>query len=201
MYSHHLTSTKPNRFFKSFLFWQPRFDFLKWLESSKTGSYLMIFFNYTIWFFFIFVSFLLVSKNANTFWILFIITIIAELIERFIKNKIYWRRPMFVRKDEVPKGLVKNWYETGSFPSGHTIKATYFFLFLIQNQVFSPTVFLIIVIPLLLFRVLVGFHYPIDMLGGILIGFILWLLIKDLIFPNFMVNIIKNIFDYIHLVF
>jgi len=188
-------------FRKTILFWQPRFDFLKWLESSKPGKYLMVLFNYSIWFFFIFISFLLVSKNANTFWLLFTITIVAEFVERFIKSNVYWRRPMFVKKDQVPKGLVKSWYETGSFPSGHTIKATYFFLFLIQNHIFSPTIFLIVVIPLLLFRVLVGFHYPIDILGGLLIGFILWFFVKDIIFPDILINFIKNIFDYINLIF
>ncbi|MEI8067377.1 MAG: phosphatase PAP2 family protein [Candidatus Shapirobacteria bacterium] len=186
---------------KTFLFWQPRFDFLKWLESTKAGQYVMIFLNYIIWFFFIFISFILVHKNSNIFWSLLVITVIAELIERYIKTNFFWCRPMFIKKDEVPKGLVKSWYKTGSFPSGHTMKSAYFLLFLIQNQVFSPTVFLIIVVPLLFFRVLVGFHYPIDILGGILIGFILWFFIKDIVFPDFMVNSIKVIFDYIYSIF
>jgi len=78
----------------------------------------------------------------------------------------------------VPAGLVESWYETGSFPSGHTIKATYFFLFTLQYAVISPTIFLAVVIPLLTFRILVGFHYPVDMFGGAFIGFLLWFLVK-----------------------
>lgn len=138
----------------------------------------MIFLNYFIWIFFIFVSFLLVFKDINIFWQLFVCTLFGEIIEKYGKSHALWKRPFFARHDHVPTGLVESWYETGSFPSGHTLKATYFFLFTLQYGVISPVIFLGIVIPLLLFRVLVGFHYPIDMFGGAIFGFLLWFLVK-----------------------
>lgn len=138
----------------------------------------MIFLNYFIWIFFVFISFLLVFHDFNIFWQLLFCTFFGEFIEKYGKSHALWKRPFFARHSHVPTGLVESWYETGSFPSGHTLKATYFFLFVLQYGVFSPYVFLAIVIPLLTFRVLVGFHYPIDMLGGAFVGFLLWFIVK-----------------------
>ena len=160
---------------KSFLFWQPQTDYLRLLSASKIGRYLLIFLNYAIWLFFFYLSYLLIKNDFAIFWRLFFATLLAELIERFIKKKIFWRRPMFLRHDQTPPGLVDKWYRSGAFPSGHTIKAAFFFLFLLQFPVFPLNLFLIISLSLLFFRVLVGFHYPIDLLGGVLIGFLIWL--------------------------
>lgn len=160
------------------LFWQPSFDLLKIINKFRYSTQLMIFLNYFIWVFFVFISFLLVFKNFNIFWQLFVCTLFGEIIEKYGKSHALWKRPFFTRHTHVPTGLVESWYKTGSFPSGHTLKATYFFLYVLQYQVFSPYIFLAIVIPLLTFRVLVGFHYPLDMLGGAFIGFFLWFFVK-----------------------
>lgn len=182
---------------KKFLFWQPQKDWLRWLEKKSLGKKILIFLNYIIWIFFFYISFLLVKNNPNTFWQILIATIIAEVFERFLKSKVYWRRPLFNRKDKTPIGLVNRWYETGSFPSGHTVKAVYFFLFIIQYQVFSVPAFISIVTPLLFFRVIVGFHYPIDLLGGAISGFLIWLLSKWIVFPSDLNNFIQTIFNFV----
>jgi membrane-associated phospholipid phosphatase len=179
------------------LFWQPRPDFLKLLESSQLGKLLLIVFNYAIWIFFLYLSVLLVGYDPNIFWQLLVATILAEVIERLIKKKIYWRRPMFVRHDATPVGLVDKWYQSGAFPSGHTIKATFFFLFLMLYPVFDYRLYLIVVFPLIFFRVLVGFHYPIDILGGILIGFLMWLSSFKVIAPSIVSQFIKTIYDFV----
>lgn len=168
---------------KSILFWQPQRDYLRFLSSLRLGRILLIFLNYAIWLFFLYLSFLLIRSNFNIFWQLFFATFLAELAERVIKKKVFWRRPMFLRHDQTPVGLIDHWYRSGAFPSGHTIKATFFFLFLLQNPVFPLSLFLIISLSLLFFRVLVGFHYPIDILGGILIGLLVWLPTHLVYFP------------------
>lgn len=160
------------------LFWQPQFDLLKIINKFRHHTAILIFLNYFIWLFFVFISFLLVFKDINIFWQLLFATFFGELIEKYGKSHTLWKRPFFKHHSHVPAGLVESWYETGSFPSGHTLKATYFFLFVLEYGVFSPYLFLSIVIPLLIFRVLVGFHYPIDMLGGAIFGFLLWFLVK-----------------------
>ncbi|MEK7527433.1 MAG: phosphatase PAP2 family protein [Patescibacteria group bacterium] len=179
------------------LFWRPQTDFLKLLESSQFGKILLIIFNYAIWFLFLYLSILLVGYNPNIFWQLLVATVLAEIVEKLIKKKVYWRRPMFVRHDATPVGLVDRWYQSGAFPSGHTIKATFFFLFLLLYPVFNIQLYFLIVLPLLFFRVLVGFHYPIDVFGGILIGILMWLSSFRIIAPLFAQNFIKIVYDFV----
>jgi membrane-associated phospholipid phosphatase len=58
---------------------------------------------------------------------------------------------------------------------------------------------LIIITPLVLARILLGLHYPIDILGGIIIGIIIGFLIKQVHFPQFMIDFITPIFNFIFL--
>jgi membrane-associated phospholipid phosphatase len=181
----------------NFLFWQPKTDYLCWFQKNVLGKKILIFLNYIIWVFFFYLSYLLIKSETNVFYQILFATIFAEIIERFLKNKIFWRRPMFDRKEKTPFGLVDSWYKTGSFPSGHTIKAVFFLLFILQYGVFSPILFVLLVIPLLIFRIFIGFHYPIDMFGGIIIGFFAWLLSAFIIFPQALTNLVKIIFNFI----
>jgi membrane-associated phospholipid phosphatase len=175
------------------LFWQPQTDYLRRMSSSKFGRISLIVLNYAIWVFFFYLSYLLIKNNFLTFWQLLFATILAETIERLVKKKIFWRRPMFLRHDVTPPGLVDKWYRSGAFPSGHTIKATFFLLFIIQYPIFSIPMFLVICLSLLFFRVFIGFHYPIDVLGGIIIGILIWL-ICHLINLNIFSTLISNQF-------
>ena len=185
---------------KSVLFWQSRTDYLRLLSNAKFGRPILIFLNYAIWFFFFYLSYLLIKTDFVIFWRLFFATLLAEIIERLIKKKIFWRRPMFLHHDQTPSGLVDKWYRSGAFPSGHTIKAAFFFFFLIQYPVFSLPLFLVISISLLFFRVLVGFHYPIDLLGGFIIGFIIWLPCHLINLNTFIDPFLKFIFNTIFLI-
>jgi len=182
---------------KSILFWQPTTDYLRWFQENILGKKILIILNYIIWLFFFYLSYLLIKNNSNVFWQILFATIIAEVVERFVKSKVSWRRPMFEHKDKTPVGLVDSWYKTGSFPSGHTIKAIYFLLFILQYGVFSPLIFAVVVVPLLTFRIIVGFHYPIDMLGGIIIGILVWLFSAWIVLPLFLTQIVKNIFNFV----
>lgn len=180
-----------------FLFWQPSKDYLKIFDHSAFGEVVLIVLNYSIWVFFFFISYLLIRHDINFFGRLFLATLLAELIERYLKKKKIWIRPMFNRRSTAPIGLVNAWYYSGSFPSGHTMKMIYFLLFIITTQVFSVPLFLAITIPLLTFRVIAGFHYPIDMIGGVIFGIILWFISKGIIFPEFLNNFIQIIFNFI----
>lgn len=187
-------------FTKNILFWQPRIDFLKKLVSFRFGRILLIFLNYLIWIFFIYISYLLLRYDFKIFWQLFFATLLAESIERLVKKKVFWRRPMFIRHDQTPSGLVDKWYQSGAFPSGHTIKTLFFLLFIIQYPVFSVPLFLGIVTPLLSFRVLVGFHYPADILGGALIGIIIWFFCHSIYLNTFLTPYLQSIFNTIFLI-
>jgi len=180
-----------------FLFWQPKTDYLKSLAKSKFKLSLLVVLNYLIWIFLFYISYLLARHSTLIIGKIFIITLLSEVIEKILKKRIYWRRPLFVRHDKTPPGLIDSWYKTGSFPSGHTIKATYFLMLILQYQVFNPFIYLLIVLPLLTFRVIVGFHYPVDMLGGGIIGVVLYLLATPLSLPTFVNSIVDKLFKII----
>lgn len=180
-----------------FLFWQPKKDYLKLFDHSVFGEIGLIICNYSIWVFFFIVSYFLIRYDINFFGRLFCITLVAEIIERYLKKQKIWIRPMFKHRSVAPMGLVNSWYYSGSFPSGHTMKMVYFLLFVVSTQVISVPLFLTITIPLLTFRVLAGFHYPIDIIGGAFIGFILWFFSKGIIFPDLLNNFIQPIFNFI----
>lgn len=187
-----LTPSNKNPFF-----WQPKTDYLKKVLTHEYGNMLMVLFNYSIWYYLLFVYFLIVSKSINAFWQVLIATIIGEFIEKFGKEHKLWRRPLYKRRDDPPPGLVERWYKTGSFPSGHTIKSAFFFLFCLQYRAINPFIYLFITFPLILFRVLVGFHYPIDIIGGAFIGGLLWYLVHLLTAPTILNNFISFIFNYV----
>jgi len=178
------------------LFWYTKTNYLHFFASLKNGIYLVLM-NYAIWFFLAFVSYLLITKDANIFWQLLIATIIGEIIEKSGKKNPIWRRPLYYYNKKVPCGLVESWYNTGSFPSGHTVKATFFFLFILQHGVMNPIFYLFVTIPLLIFRIFVGFHYPVDIIGGVIIGWLIWFFSQSITVPQFLNNLIASIVKFL----
>jgi undecaprenyl-diphosphatase len=188
-------------YIREILFWQPKKDWFKSTLELKNGRKFLIILNYIIWIFLFYISYLLIRQNANIFWQLLIATVISEIIEKTFKTKSFWKRPLYQNNNTLPCGFLKSWYQKGSFPSGHAMKAAFFMIFIIQYPVLvGPVEFLLIVIPLISARIILGLHYPIDILGGIVMGVILWFLVKDITFPDVMVNSFKTIFDLVFLI-
>ncbi len=189
-----------NRNLKNILFWQPKNDLFRKISGIKYGNYILVFLNYIIWVYFFYVSFKLVSQETNIFWQLLVSTILSEIIEKYLKVQSFWKRPVHDRNNIIPNGLLKSWYHKGSFPSGHTIKTIFFLLFVLQYQVLSPIQFLIVTLPLLFFRLVIGFHYPIDIFGGALIGCLIWLFTNQIVAPDSLNEMIRVIFNTIFLI-
>jgi membrane-associated phospholipid phosphatase len=188
---------KTDKIFINPFFWQPKFDLLRLLNKNQIGRTSVIILNYFIWFFLFYISFLLIKNQTNIFWQLLLATMIGETIEKYGKTHALWRRPLYMKNDTTPIGLVDRWYKTGSFPSGHTIKAVYFFMFILQYNVIDPVIYLLVVIPLLIFRIIIGFHYPVDMVGGAVIGLVLWLLTHQIIAPVQITEFVRVIFNFV----
>lgn len=185
---------------QDFFFWQPKKDYLRWLLSSSSGHRLILFFNYALWPFLFFICWIHIYHNANIFWQILTSIIITEVIERIAKHSFFWKRPLYVRCDQLPSGLVKKWYVGGSFPSGHMVRASYFFLLILQYGIFSPLAFIFYTVPLMFFRIIIGFHYPIDLIGGAIIGFLVWFFTHGLVFPPSLIFLIRSIFDIVFFV-
>jgi len=182
------------------LFWQPSRNFFSHFASTASVRRLLLVSNYIIWLFFFYLSFLLVKVNPNNFWQIFLAVLTSEIIEKYLKIKCLWRRPLCLQINQLPRGFLRSWYQNGSFPSGHTIKAAFFLLFILQYGVFSPWLFLFFTAPLLIFRILTGFHYPADVFGGTIFGIIIWFVVKGLQFPPFLLNFTRIIFNTIFLI-
>jgi membrane-associated phospholipid phosphatase len=143
-----------------------------------------------------YVSYLLIKSDKNLFWQLLFATILSEIIEKFLKRKSYWPRPFHLRSHKVPHGLFKSWYQIGSFPSGHAMKVTFFLLLLIQNPIsITPVQFLLVTVPLVFLRVILGFHYIIDIIGGIFFGILIWLSVRHIVLPPSLTQFISTIFN------
>lgn len=181
-----------------FLFWQPKIDWFKKISQKKYGNFYLVFFNYILWVFLFYVSYRLIKQNTNLFWQLLLATILSEIIEKFLKKQILWSRPLHLRDNCIPKGMIKSCYQHGSFPSGHSIKIAFFFIFLLQNPNCFPLIpYIIVTLILASSRVILGLHYFIDLIGGFIIGSIIGLLIGQVSFPSFLINFIKPIFNFI----
>jgi len=182
---------------KNILFWQPKKDYLRFLINYSFGHQLILIINYSLWPFLFLVCYILIKTDFNVFWQIATATILTEIFEKISKKSFFWKRPLYAKKDSLPTGLHKAWYTGGSFPSGHCTRAIYFLLLITQYGHFSPILYIAFILPLLVFRVIIGFHYPIDMLGGVVVGFVAWLATHNLVFPDILVNLIKNIFTWL----
>ncbi len=186
--------------FKSLFFWQPKKDYLRILLANPFGHRLILFLNYALWPFLFFICWIHIFEDANIFWQILTSIIFTEIIERIAKHSFFWKRPLYERRDHLPTGLVKRWYIGGSFPSGHMVRVAYFLFLVLQYSIFNPFLFLVYTLPLMIFRVLVGFHYPIDLLGGIFIGFLAWFFTHTLVFPDHLNFLIRSVFDIVFFV-
>lgn len=158
----------------NFLFWQPtdltKFPFSSYLFAPPS----IYFFNYLIWVAIISFGFFLFRKNPRKALLFFLLLLFGEILESILKKFSPWPRPL-PPNFSLPSLIIKANYQGGSFPSGHALKSGLLLSFLYQESVSKP-IFLTLAFFLLFslfFRVIIGFHYPIDIFGGFIFGLFL----------------------------
>lgn len=149
---------------KNFLFWQP--------ENFSFNSLVFFFSHWFLWLIIFGLTLFWLLKNKlrqlKLFWLLIIF---SELLEITIKHFSPWQRPFYQNGVQPPEWIVD--YSRGSFPSGHAIRSAIVLSFLWQENKALLWPLLPGIILVNLGRVLFGLHYPIDILAGLVLGYLL----------------------------
>jgi len=149
---------------KQFLFWQP----------ASFGFNLILFFfsQWFLWLVIFSLSFYWLIKRSfkqlGWFWFFLIV---SEILETVIKHFSPWPRP-FYQKGVTPPEWISH-YSYGSFPSGHAIRSAIVLWFLWRENKRWFWLLLPGIILVNLGRILFSLHYPIDILGGLVLGYLL----------------------------
>lgn len=152
------------------------FYFFYNLSNNSFFSYLALLFSYRLIYLVIFliIVWALFKKGEKVkFFFMFTLTgIISWLFAHSLKLIFHTQRPF------VDNALTPLFYEPGfSFPSEHVavIMAFSFVVYSLNKKL--GIVFIIFSILIGISRMIIGVHYPIDVIGGIIVGYITALLI------------------------
>ena len=159
--------------FKKLLFWQPAKNFSK----NTLGRFLFFFFEWIVLASAIFLSgWFLLTNNYSQLILFWKMLIISEVIHSGGKLLSPWKRPFYKNGVKIPRRRIA--YSKGSFPSGHGLRVVILVYFLARESqvlfwIFAPSLILSV-----FSRVAFFLHYPIDIMGGALLGYLLVRFIK-----------------------
>lgn len=115
------------------------------------------------------------NRKMYNFSLLFLSGLSSWIMASALKNILQLNRP-FVNLDILP--LYK---ETGfSFPSEHMVVFTAIAVSMFLINKTAGYIFLIIAILIGLSRIILGVHYPVDIMGGFVVGLIVSLIFKEI---------------------
>jgi undecaprenyl-diphosphatase len=110
-------------------------------------------------------------KKIYPFLFLLVATPILAYFLKIIVNLVYFRPRPFVVLSDVHQLIFKSPFEA-SFPSGHTVIAfALAFAVFYKNKIWG-SVFLVLALAVGLGRIFAGVHYPLDIVGGIIVAFL-----------------------------
>ena len=148
-----------------------------WAWLDYTGMFFAKYFEYFLWF----VLFLFLVVNLKKYWKMILEAFIAAVFTRFILTEAIrwlWFRPRpFVSLNFIP--LINKSAAEASFPSGHAS-----FYFALSTIVYyynkkAGVLFYIATFLIVISRIFVGIHWPLDILAGAVIGVLMgWILNK-----------------------
>lgn len=150
---------------------QNLFNFFYSLSQNDFLAHLSLYFSYALTYLSIFLIMVwsLVTKKRKMydFSLLVFTGISSWLVARFLKLLFQIQRP-FIQDNIVPL-----FHETGySFPSEHTavLSALAFAIYSINKKL--GIVFFIFTFIVAMSRIVIGVHYPLDILGGVIVGLV-----------------------------
>jgi len=151
-------------------------EIMQKLNFSKQMKVITIPFNTNGFILMVIVLFIYNILNINDIFIIVICCLVGVLLKFIFQRK----RPYNFSKTITNYSGKDHDQLTNifSFPSGHTFNATIFSLILLSKY---PTEFVFNILAILvgLSRIFLGVHYPSDILGGLVFGFIIYNLVTD----------------------
>ena len=123
---------------------------------------------------------LLMQKNSGLQPVLHmaVVGLTATLLYKWLKHKTHRPRPAQVHQDVWVTGKPLDFF---SFPSGHTLHAVVFSVVALNYYPQLAFILLPFTMMVAMSRVILGLHYPSDVLAGAAIGYLLALLSIQLI--------------------
>ncbi len=123
----------------------------------------------------IFVPFIFLGVT-KTFYILLVALIVNEVFASIIKIVFPKKRP-----DGQTYTTILEKIDAGSFPSLHASRTTLVYLTLFSSTDIIPikAVFLLVIVLVILSRILLKKHFWIDVLGGFVLGLLIWIIVSS----------------------
>jgi len=142
---------------------------------AKSALFLSYPFTYGVLFVLIIWAIFLSKNKIYNFSLLFLSGFFSWVVSSVLK--VIWQ----VNRPFIDLHLIPLYQETGfSFPSNHmaVFTAIAFSMFLINKK--AGFVFLLIAFFIGFSRIVIGVHYPIDILGGFIVGLIISLIFREI---------------------
>ncbi len=163
--------------------------YLLGVENHAFGQTFLFFAKYGIVFFFLAFAYLISKKRIKAFYCSFLAMGIAGFVDIVIS--LFWNRPRpFISHagmvDPIIEGLR---VDNGSFPSSHTyiVFAVAVSVFLYGHKRLGVVLFILAIL-VALGRIVVGLHYPSDVLAGTLLGIASGIIASSIIYKLDMLN-------------
>ena len=113
----------------------------------------------------------IILGNSTVFYSLLIALLVNEVIGSLIKIIFPKKRP----NNQTYNNLIEK-IDAGSFPSIHASRITLTYLTLFSNTdiITNKIIYILIILLVIISRILLKKHFVIDVIGGLIIGAVIW---------------------------
>ena len=161
----------------------------KWEVLDFLGIFFAKYFEYVL----LLCLVLFLIKDFKKYWLMVVEALTTAILVRFVITEIirwFWFRPRPFVNDYVNLLISKN-FEEASFPSGH---ASFYFALSTIIYIYNKKIGILFYVGsslIVIARVFVGVHFPLDILAGALIGLMMGLILNK-VFRNIETPTLKD---------